>query len=155
MKYAFQGQGHCQDLTDLRDQGTGYDTQAWLPKSLVIVNEAGFDALDAPSKAAVLKAAADAEVRGVAASKKANGDSLDRLKAGGMQILPPPAALKGDMQKVGQAMLKEWLDKAGPEGKPLVDAFMKRAVQGEPEQSGAGARPARRPHRRTGGLSLA
>ncbi|HPL80487.1 MAG TPA: TRAP transporter substrate-binding protein, partial [Burkholderiaceae bacterium] len=52
-----------------------YDTQAWLPKNAVIVNKAAFDALDAPTKQAVLKAAADAEVRGIAGSKKTNTDS--------------------------------------------------------------------------------
>ena len=102
-----------------------YDTQAWLPKNAVIVNKAAFDALDAPSKQALQKAAADAEVRGLAASKKANTESLDKLKANGMQILPPSPQLKADMKKVGETMLKEWLDKAGPEGKQLVDAFTK------------------------------
>ena len=102
-----------------------YDTQAWLPKNAVIVNKAAFDALDAPTKAAVLKAAADAETRGWANSKKANVETLEKLKAGGMQILPPPAALTADMKKVGDTMLKEWLEKAGPEGKQLVDAFNK------------------------------
>jgi TRAP-type C4-dicarboxylate transport system substrate-binding protein len=102
-----------------------YDTQAWLPKNAVIVNKAAYDALDAATKQVVLKAAADAEVRGLAASKKANTESLDKLKAGGMQILPPPAQLTADMKKVGETMLKEWLDKAGPEGKQLIDAFRK------------------------------
>jgi TRAP-type transport system periplasmic protein len=102
-----------------------YDTQAWLPKNAVIVNKAAFDALDAPTKAVVQKAAADAETRGWAASKKANVDSLDKLKGGGMQILPPADALKADMKKVGETMLKEWLEKAGPEGKQVVDAFSK------------------------------
>ena len=102
-----------------------YDTQAWLPKNAVIVNKAAFDALDAPTKQALLKAAADAEVRGLAASKKANTESLDKLKANGMAILPPPPQLSADMKKVGQTMLGEWLDKAGPEGKQLVDAFNK------------------------------
>ena len=72
-----------------------------------------------------MKAAADAEVRGFAASKKANGETLDKLKGAGMQILPPSAALKADMKKVGDTMLKEWLEKAGPEGKQLIDAFLK------------------------------
>jgi len=102
-----------------------YDTQAWLPKNAVLANKAAFDALDATTKQAVLKAAADAEVRGLAASKKANTESLEKLKAGGMQILPPSPQLKADMKKVGETMLKEWLDKAGPEGKVLVDAFHK------------------------------
>ena len=102
-----------------------YDTQAWLPKNAVIVNKAAFDALDAPTKQALLKAAADAEARGLAASKKANTESLDKLKANGMNILPPPPQLSADMKKVGNTMLGEWLDKAGPEGKQLVDAFNK------------------------------
>ena len=102
-----------------------YDTQAWLPKNAVLVNKAAFEALDAPTKAALLKAGAEAEVRGWAASKKANGETLDKLKANGMQILPPSAQLKADMQKVGDTLLKEWLEKAGPEGAQLVDAFRK------------------------------
>ncbi|WP_119353908.1 TRAP transporter substrate-binding protein [Azohydromonas sediminis] len=103
-----------------------YDTQAWLPKNAVIVNKRAFDALDKPTQDALLKAAADAEVRGLEASKRANTESLDKLRANGMTIVsPPPAQLTADMKKVGETMLKEWLDKAGPEGQQLVDAFRK------------------------------
>lgn len=102
-----------------------YDIQAWLPRNLVYVSKSAFDALDAPTKAAVLKAAADAEVRGLTESRKANGETLDKLKAGGMNILPPPAQLTADMKKAGETMLKEWLDKAGPDGKAIVDAYRK------------------------------
>ena len=100
-----------------------YDTQAWLPKNAVIVNKKAFDALDKATQTAVLKAAADAEVRGWAASKKVNTDSLDKLKANGMSIVPPSPQLKSDLKKVGDTMLKEWQDKAGPEGKTLIDAY--------------------------------
>jgi TRAP-type transport system periplasmic protein len=102
-----------------------YDTQAWLPKNAVIVNKAALAALDKPTQDAVLKAAADAEARGWAASRKANTETLDKLKGAGMQILPPSPQLKADMVKVGETMLKEWLEKAGPEGQQLVDAFRK------------------------------
>jgi TRAP-type transport system periplasmic protein len=102
-----------------------YDTQAWLPKNVVLVNKAAFDALDAATKAALLKAGADAEVRGLTASKRTNTASLETLKANGMNILPPSAQLAADMKKVGDTMLKEWLDKAGPEGKALIDAYTK------------------------------
>lgn len=100
-----------------------YDTQAWLPKNVVLVNRTAFNALDKASQDAVLKAAADAEVRGLAASKKANGDSLDRLRAGGMQILPAPAQLSADLKKAGDVMIKEWVDRAGADGKAMVDAY--------------------------------
>jgi TRAP-type C4-dicarboxylate transport system substrate-binding protein len=102
-----------------------YDTQAWLPKNAVIVNRVAFNALDKPTQDALLKAAAEAETRGWAISKKANGEVLEKLKANGMQIIQPPAQLKTDMKKVGDQMLREWLEKAGPEGQQLVDAYRK------------------------------
>lgn len=102
-----------------------YDTQAWLPKNAVIVNKRAFDALDKPTQDAVIKAAADAEARGWTASKRVNTESLDKLKANGMQIIAPSAQLKTDMKKVGDQMLKEWLEKAGADGKQLVDAYRK------------------------------
>ncbi len=102
-----------------------YDTQAWLPKNVILVNVAAFKALDKPTQDALLKAGADAEARGLAAAKKANGETLDKLKAGGMNILPPSPQLKADMAKVGETLLKEWLDRAGPEGKALIDAYRK------------------------------
>jgi TRAP-type C4-dicarboxylate transport system substrate-binding protein len=102
-----------------------YDTQAWLPKNAVLVNKAALDALDAPTKQALLKAAADAETRGWAASKRVNTESVEKLKANGMNIMQPSAQLKADMKKVGETMLKEWLDKAGAEGKAMVDAYRK------------------------------
>ena len=103
-----------------------YDTQAWLPKNAVLVNKAAFDALDKPTQAAVLKAGAEAEKRGWAVSQQKNGEYIDLLKKNGMTILPPSPQLKADMAKVGDTMLKEWLDKAGPEGKAVIDAYRKQ-----------------------------
>jgi TRAP-type transport system periplasmic protein len=102
-----------------------YDTQAWLPKNAVIVNKAAFNALDKPTQDALLKAGAQAEARGWAMSKKANTETLEKLKANGMQILQPSAQLKTDMKKVGDQMLKEWIEKAGAEGQQLVDSYRK------------------------------
>jgi len=102
-----------------------YDTQAWLPKNAVLVNKAAFDALDKPTQAALLKAGAEAEARGTATSKQKNTEYLDLLKKNGMNILPPSAQLKADMKKAGDTMLKEWLEKAGPEGKAVVDSYSK------------------------------
>jgi len=101
------------------------DTQAWLPKNAVLVNKAAFDALDKPTQAALLKAGADAETRGWATSRTKNTEYLELLKKNGMNIVPPSAALKADMKKVGDTMLQEWLQKAGPEGQAVVDAYKK------------------------------
>jgi len=102
-----------------------YDVQAWLPKNAVIVNKRAFDALDKASQDALLKAAAEAETRGWAASQKVNTDSLATLRANGMSVEPGSAALRSDMQKVGATMLQEWLSQAGAEGQQLIDAYKK------------------------------
>jgi len=102
-----------------------YDVQAWLPKNAIIVNKKAFDALDKPTQDAVVKAAAEAETRGWAASRRVNTDTMAVLKANGMTIEPPSAQLKADMQKVGETMVKEWLAKAGHEGQAMLDAFRK------------------------------
>ena len=102
-----------------------YDTQAWLPKNAVLVNKAAFDALDKPTQAAVLKAGADAEARGWTTSKAKNTEYIELLKKNGMNIVAPPAQLTTDMKKVGDTMLKEWLEKAGSEGQAIVDAYKK------------------------------
>ena len=102
-----------------------YDLQAWLPKNAVVANKKALEALDKPTQDALRKAAAEAETRGWASSEKKTGEYLDLLKKNGMTVEPPSAQLKTDMQKVGEVMLKEWLDKAGPEGKAVVDAYRK------------------------------
>lgn len=99
------------------------DTQAWLPKNAVIANQKAFDALDKATQDGLLKAAAEAEKRGWATSEKKTGEYLDLLRKNGMTVYEPSAQLKADMQKVGETMLKEWLDKTGPEGKAAVDAY--------------------------------
>ena len=102
-----------------------YDTQAWLPKNGVLVSKKAFDALDKPTQDALLKAGADAEKRGWDTSKKKNLEYLELLKKNGMTIHVPSAQLKADMSKVGETMQKEWIEKAGPEGQAVVDAFKK------------------------------
>lgn len=102
-----------------------YDTQAWLPKNAVIVNQSAFNALDKATQDAVLKAAADAEVRGWKVSQEKNQWYLDQLKAKGMNILQPSPQLRGDLKKVGDELLSDWLKKAGAEGQAIVDAYRK------------------------------
>ena len=100
-----------------------YDTQAWLPKNAIIVNKKAFDALDAPTQAALTKAAADAEVRGWKLSEEKNEFYKKALAEKGMNILAPPAKLVADMKQVGTIMLADWQKKAGAEGETLVSSF--------------------------------
>ncbi|WP_194714681.1 TRAP transporter substrate-binding protein [Noviherbaspirillum soli] len=102
-----------------------YDTQAWLPKNAVVVNKKAFDALDQPTRDALLKAAETAEARGWKVSAEKNEWYLNALKEKGMTIHKPSAKLQADMKQVGQVMQADWLKKAGPEGQAVMDAYRK------------------------------
>ncbi|MBL8385332.1 MAG: TRAP transporter substrate-binding protein [Burkholderiales bacterium] len=103
-----------------------YDTQAWLPKNAVLVNKRAFDALDKATQDGVLKAARDAEVRGWKVSDEKNEWYKKALAEKGMKILKPSPKLVTDFRQVGTIMLEDWLKKAGPEGKAIVDAYNKK-----------------------------
>ena len=103
-----------------------YDTQAWLPKNAIIVNQAAFNALDAPTQAALLKAATEAELRGWQISQEKNDWYKKALAEKGMKIVsPPPAKLQSDMKQVGGIMLGDWEKKAGADGAALLSAYRK------------------------------
>ena len=102
-----------------------YDTQAWLPKNAVIVNTAAFNALDKPTQDAVLKAAAEAQVRGWKLSEEKNLWYVNALTEKGMKIMKPSPQLMGDLKKVGAVMLTEWEGKAGADGAAVISTFRK------------------------------
>jgi TRAP-type C4-dicarboxylate transport system substrate-binding protein len=100
-----------------------YDTQAWLPKNAVIVNQKAFDALEKPTQALVLKAAAEAEARGWKLSQEKTGWYMDQLKQKGMALEKPSEQLSADLRRVGNYMLAEWQHKAGDEGRKVINAY--------------------------------
>jgi TRAP-type C4-dicarboxylate transport system substrate-binding protein len=102
-----------------------YDTQAWLPKNIVIVNKKAYDALDKATQDALRKAAAEAQARGWKISEEKTAWYLGELRKNGMNVQPPSAQLKADFQKIGQQITEEWLKTAGPDGKAIIDAYRK------------------------------
>jgi TRAP-type C4-dicarboxylate transport system substrate-binding protein len=103
-----------------------YDTQAWLPKNGILVNQAAFNALDAATQAAVVKAAAEAEARGWKVSQEKNDWYKKALAEKGMKIMTPSAKLMGDMRQVGGIMVADWEKKAGPDGSAVLANFRKK-----------------------------
>ena len=102
-----------------------YDTQAWIPKNVTLVNKAAFEALDKPTQDAILKAAVAAETRGWKNWQEKSSWYLDQLKAKGMKVQPPSAKLKDDMKKIGDTLTADWLKKAGTDGEAVIAAYKK------------------------------
>ena len=100
-----------------------YKVQAWIPKNAITVNKKAFNALTKEQQAAVREAAAAAEKRGWEASREVDARSLKTLADGGMSVEEPSAQLMDDLGKVGDTVVKEWLEKAGADGQAVLKAF--------------------------------
>jgi len=42
-----------------------------------------------------------------------------------MKVVPPGPALKAGLEKIGQQLTADWIAKAGPSGKAVIDAYRK------------------------------
>ncbi|MEM8648906.1 MAG: TRAP transporter substrate-binding protein [Pseudomonadota bacterium] len=100
-----------------------YEVDAWLPRNTVMVNKDAYAGLGDSEKSALTDCAAEAEARGLQASKDYTQFTYDGLREGGMTVEPASATLKGELEDIGATMTKEWLDAAGETGKSIVDAF--------------------------------
>lgn len=100
-----------------------YDVQAWLPKNIIVVNKRAFRRLDEATQKAVLDAAATAETRGWEMSMKEMEEKNAMLKDNGMTVEPPGDELRAGLAKIGEQMTDEWAQKAGAEGKAILEAY--------------------------------
>jgi len=100
-----------------------HDTQAWLPKNMVIVNKRAFDALSDAEKEAVLAAADLAEKRGWEASKVETKTKTQILVDNGITVVQPSQQLIRDLAGIGEIMAAEWQESAGEDGAAVLEAY--------------------------------
>ena len=100
-----------------------HDTQAWLPRNMVIVNKAAFDALGDDVKSAVLEAAAEAETRGWEMSQTETQDKTKELADNGVTVVTPSDELKADFSQIGETIAEEWKERAGADGEALLQTY--------------------------------
>lgn len=99
------------------------DTQAWIPKNMVIVNSGAFDALPEDQRSAITQAAAAAETRGWDLSAVEAETATEELAANGMTVAAPTETLQAELLAIGETMTAEWLENAGAEGQAVIDAY--------------------------------
>ena len=102
-----------------------YDCQAWIPSNVIFVNKAAFAGLDKPTQDALLTSAAAAEARGWKVAQEKAVWYVDQLRAKGMKVAKPSSALDAGLKKIGEQLTADWIAKAGPAGKAVVDAYRK------------------------------
>ncbi|MFM7607574.1 MAG: TRAP transporter substrate-binding protein, partial [Alphaproteobacteria bacterium] len=114
---------------------TGVDTQSWdyakvftplgfsMTKNAVFISSRTLQGLSQPQQQMLRDAAAAAERRGYELSEQAAKETEATLGQRGMRVLQPSARLLEDLTRVGRTMADEWVQRAGEDGKKLLDAY--------------------------------
>jgi len=103
-----------------------YDTQAFLPQNMVVVNKSAWSRLSSGEQQALLDAARAAETRGWKTSEAENEGYVKTMASHGIKILKPSATLTAEFETIGKQMADEWAKKAGAEGEAILRAFHAR-----------------------------
>ena len=96
-----------------------YDTQAWMPKNMVYVNEAAFRRLSPKVQQAIIEAGKTAETRGWKMSEEVFTETTAAIKAK-MQYRAPNAALTKELAKIGDLMSVDWAKAMGPNAEKIL-----------------------------------
>ncbi|RAI58549.1 TRAP transporter substrate-binding protein [Roseicella frigidaeris] len=114
---------------------TGVDTSAWdyckvftpanfsMTKNAVMVSRRAMEALPKDVQEAVAAAALRAEDRGWGYARDAQEATQARLAEKGMTIGSIPPDALAALRKIGATMAEEWVAKAGPDGRKLIDSL--------------------------------
>jgi TRAP-type C4-dicarboxylate transport system substrate-binding protein len=102
-----------------------YDVQSFLPHNMVIVSTAVLNKLEPATRAAVIKAAAEAEQRGWTASVSENDRVIKIMAEKGIKIAKPSPKMAAEMKKIGDQMAQEWVKRAGADGAAIDAAYRK------------------------------
>jgi TRAP-type C4-dicarboxylate transport system substrate-binding protein len=100
-----------------------HDTRAWLPRNMVIVNQAAFDQLSDAEKVAVTEAAAAAEERGWQMSQEETEAKTKILEEKGITVVEPSEELRAEFRTIGETIAEEWKAAAGEDGAALLEAY--------------------------------
>ena len=100
-----------------------YNTSAFHPKNVVVVNQRAYARLPKDQQEALAKAAGAAEKRGWEMSREREREANATLAKNGMTVHEPDAAMKAAFSKIGDQILQEWLKAAGADGEAIVKRY--------------------------------
>ncbi|WP_129139478.1 TRAP transporter substrate-binding protein [Modicisalibacter coralii] len=100
-----------------------YDAKAWLVVSHIFVNQQRWQSLDQATRDEIRAIAKQAEQRGIERAKAMTEQLKAKLSEKGVAINQPSESLEAEFQRIGRQMQQEWMEKAGDEGRQLVETY--------------------------------
>ena len=96
-----------------------YDTQAWMPKNMIYVNEAAFKRLSPKAQKAIVDAGKAAETRGWKMSEEVFTETTNILKDK-MKYRQPSEQLTKALAQIGDVMSVTWAEAVGPNAEKIL-----------------------------------
>ncbi len=96
-----------------------YDTQAWMPKNMIYVNEAAFKRLSPKAQQALIDAGKTAETRGWKMSEEVFTETTNILKSK-MKYRQPSEQLTKGLAQIGDVMSVTWAEAVGPNAEKIL-----------------------------------
>ncbi|MGI9484250.1 MAG: TRAP transporter substrate-binding protein [Hyphomicrobiales bacterium] len=100
-----------------------YEVDGWLPRNSVMVNKDIWNGVSDKNKAVIQGCAGLAEYAGTWRAVEYTQFTLNGLRSGGMKVGPANDNMTGELKEIGATMSKEWLEKAGPDGVAIIEAY--------------------------------
>lgn len=97
-----------------------YDTQAFLPKNVIVVNTGMFNSLPEPTKKVVIEAAKRAESRGWEMAQQETQEMNKALEDNGIKVVKPNPELSKSLKAIGEQMTESWVVRAGDVGQSIL-----------------------------------
>lgn len=100
-----------------------YNVQAWLPRNTVFVNKKAWNNLDSATQSAITECGDITYKEGLAKVKRLSDQYLQTLEENGVKVVEPSPELVAGLAEFGATMTQEWIERAGPDGQAIVDAY--------------------------------
>jgi TRAP-type transport system periplasmic protein len=101
-----------------------YQANAWLPRNLLFVNQKTFNALPREQQLSIVKLAGKAEERGWEMSERFAQTSTQALAQAGGKVAPLPPAVRTRLERLGNQIARETVEKSDPQLMVLVSRFL-------------------------------
>ena len=105
------------------------DSQAWIPKNMLVMNQEIFLSLTASQQTALLEQARKYEERAWQLAAQETKLKTQLLADNGLTITKPNQVLVNQLNTIGTQMLNDWLEISPQSSHELIKQFLNQRVQ--------------------------
>lgn len=100
------------------------DTQAWIPKNMLVINQAIFNTLSPQAKQKILLRAKEHEQKAWLLAEQETTTKTFQLAKNGIIVSQPTQQLKAQLSEIGRLMLNDWLEISPQSSHDMIKVFL-------------------------------